>query len=148
MLGKLWQKKWIPWILGISLALLTLTARICVAYFLASDAPGDGVVYSQLAKNILEQNVYSVDAQAPFTPTLIRLPGYPLFLAAVYSVFGHDNNTAVRIVQAVFDTGTCVIVALLGLLWTEDEEKKRKNGNSHDRFPTPATSNPNNPLLF
>ena len=113
--------------MGISLVLLTLTARICVAYFLASDAPGDGVVYSRIAKNILEQNVYSVDAQAPFTPTLIRLPGYPLFLAAVYSVFGHDNNTAVRIVQAVFDTGTCVIVALLGLLWTEDEEKKRKN---------------------
>ncbi len=111
----------------VSLILLTLIARICVSYFLASDEPGDGIIYSQFAKNILEQNVYSLNEQAPFTPTLVRLPGYPFFVAVVYSIFGHDNNTAVRIVQAVFDTATCVIVALLALLWTEDEERKRKN---------------------
>ncbi len=106
---------------------LTLTSRICVAYFLASDAPGDGVIYSQIAKNILEQNVYSLDSEPPFTPTLVRLPGYPLFIAAVYSVFGHDNNAAVRIVQGVFDTATCVIVALIAGLWTEDKKRKSKN---------------------
>ena len=127
LLEKFRQKKWLVWVLAISLVLLTLTARICVAYFLASDEPGDGVIYSHLAKNILEQNVYSLDEQAPFTPTLVRLPGYPLFIAAVYSVFGHDNNTAVRIVQAIFDTASCVIVALLALLWSEEEKRKRKN---------------------
>ncbi len=127
LLENLRQKKWFPWALAISLVLLTLTSRICVAYFLANDDPGDGVVYSRIAKNILEQNVYSTDAEAPFTPTLVRLPGYPLFIAAVYSIFGHDNNTAVRIVQAVFDTGTCVIVAFLAFLWTEDDERKGRN---------------------
>jgi len=124
---KLGEKKLIPWILGVSLVLLTLTSRICVAYFLPVDGPGDGVIYAQIARNILEQGVYSLESQTPFTPTLVRLPGYPLFIAAVYSVFGHDNNTAVRIVQAVFDTATCGIAAILALLWTEDDERKKRN---------------------
>ncbi len=128
MLEKLRQKKWFPWAVVIILVLLTLTSRVCVAYFLANDDPGDGVVYARLARNLLEQGVYSTDAEAPFTPTLIRLPGYPLFLAGVYSIFGQENNTAVRIVQAVFDTGTCVIIGLIAFLWTGDEERKRKNG--------------------
>ncbi len=128
MLEKLRQKKWFPWAVVIILVLLTLTSRVCVAYFLANDDPGDGVVYARLARNLLEQGVYSTDAEAPFTPTLIRLPGYPLFLAGVYSIFGQENNTAVRIVQAVFDTGTCVIIGLIAFLWTGDEERKRKKG--------------------
>ena len=114
-------------VLAVSLVLLTLTSRICLAYFYPVDGPGDGVIYTQIAKNIIEQNVYSLESQAPFTPTLVRLPGYPLFIAAVYSIFGHDNNTAVRVVQAVFDAATCVLVALLAFLWTEDDERKRRN---------------------
>src|SRR5436309_2675022 len=99
------KKLWLFWvILAVALVLLTLTSRICVAYFLATDAPGDSLVYSRMAKNLLEQDVFSADEQAPFTPTFIRMPGYPLFVAGVYYLFGHDNNTAVRIVQAVFDT--------------------------------------------
>lgn len=121
------QFKWFPLVLIVVLITLTLVSRICVAYFLATDAPGDGAVYSQIAKNILEQNVYSLETEAPFEPTLVRLPGYPLFIAAIYSIFGHDNNTAVRVVQAFFETATCVIVALLAFLWTENEEKRRKN---------------------
>jgi hypothetical protein len=58
---------------------------------------------------------------------LIRLPGYPLFMAGVYALFGHDNNTAVRVVQAVFDTGTVVIVGAIAWLWTEDPRKKLRN---------------------
>lgn len=111
----------------IALVLLTLASRISVAYFLATDAPGDGAIYSQLAKNILEQNVYSLDTAAPFSPTLIRLPGYPLFLAAVYTVFGYGSDTAVCIIQAVLDTLTCLITSLIAFLWTENEEKKRRS---------------------
>ncbi|MBV9217576.1 MAG: glycosyltransferase family 39 protein [Acidobacteria bacterium] len=102
----------------------TLASRVSVAYFLANDDPGDGEVYAQLARNTLEQGVYSADKEAPFAPTFIRVPGYPLFLAGVYSIFGHDNNTAVRIVQAIFDTGTCVLVALIAGAWTEDEKRR------------------------
>lgn len=106
---------------------LALASRVWVAHCLANDGPGDGVVYAQLARNLLEQGVFSTDPEPPFKPTLIRLPGYPLFIAAVYSVFGHDNNSAVRIVQGVFDTGTCVIIGWLAWLWTEDERRKKRN---------------------
>src|SRR5262245_33664324 len=101
------------WTLCIVLVLLTLASRISIAYFLASDEAGDGVVYARLARNMLEQGVYSVEEEAPFSPTFVRVPGYPLFLSGVYSVFGHDNNTAVRVMQGVIDTGTCVLAALI-----------------------------------
>ena len=128
MLEKLRQKRWFFPAAVISLTILALGSRVCVAHFLATDEPGDGVLYSRLAKNLLEQNVYSLDAEAPFSPTLVRVPGYPMFLAGIYSVFGHENNTAVRLIQAVFDTATCLMAGMLAMLWTADEERKRRNG--------------------
>ena len=83
--------------------------------------------FTHASRKTFEQGVYSSDEEAPFKPTYFRMPGYPIFLAGVYSVFGHENNTAVRIVQAVFDTGTCVILGLIAFLWTEDDERKRRN---------------------
>ena len=108
------------------LFLLALSFRLFIALRLPNDQPGDGVVYAQIARNVLEQHVYSHDTQAPYAPSIIRLPGYPLFLAGVYAVFGHGNNTAVRVVQAVIDTFTCVLIALVALEWSVAEERKRR----------------------
>src|SRR5262245_51305994 len=98
--------------------------RLFVALRLPNDTPDDGRVYAQLARNVLEQHVYSHEEQPPFTPSLIRLPGYPFFLAAIYSVAGHGNNTAVRIAQALLDTCTCVLVALVAFQWTDDATRR------------------------
>ncbi|MCU1267144.1 MAG: glycosyl transferase family 39 [Acidobacteria bacterium] len=117
------QRKWIAYLL---LLVTAFSFRFCVARFLANDTPGDGRVYAQMARNLLEHHVYSHDTEPPFAPSLIRLPGYPLFLAAIYSVFGHYNNTAVRIVQALLDTLTCGLVALLAFLWEPDRGRKRR----------------------
>ncbi len=46
-------------------------------------------------------------------PTLIRLPGYPVFLAACFAVFGGGMDTAAIWVQMVVDLCGC---ALLGVL--------------------------------
>lgn len=127
MLEKLREIKWFPVILAVVFILLTLVSRLCVAHFLATDEPGDGRVYTQLAVNLLEHNAFSLKTEPPFDPTLVRLPGYPLFVAAVYSIFGHGNDTAVRMLEAVIDTATCVIAAILAWLWTEDETRKRRN---------------------
>jgi 4-amino-4-deoxy-L-arabinose transferase-like glycosyltransferase len=113
------------WLVVLGLLLLALVFRIAIAHFLPNDDPDDGRVYAQLARNVLEQHVYSLDTEPPYQPTLIRLPGYPLFLAGIYSLFGHTNNSAVRIVQALLDTGTCVLVALLAFYWEPDERRKR-----------------------
>ncbi|MDX6383306.1 MAG: hypothetical protein QOK48_879 [Blastocatellia bacterium] len=105
--------------------LLATAFRISVAHWLPNDTPDDGRNYAQMARNVLEQHVYSHDTAPPYGPSLIRLPGYPLFLAAIYSVFGHTNNGAVRIVQALIDTATCGLVALLAFYWQPDEKRKR-----------------------
>jgi len=78
-----------------------------------------------MARNLLEQHVYSHAEKPPYPPSLIRLPGYSIFLAAVYSVFGHGNNTAVRIIQSVLDTFTCGLVAMIAYYWQPQENRKR-----------------------
>src|SRR6266850_3567644 len=114
------------WLVFLAILIVAATFRIVVAHWLPNDAPDDGRTYAQIARNVLEQHVYSHETEAPYDPSLIRLPGYPLFLASIYSVFGHTSNGAVRIAQALIDTATCGLVALLAFLWQPDEKRKRR----------------------
>ena len=107
------------------LLLAALVLRVCIARFLPNDDLYDGKVYAQMARNLLEVRVYSHETAAPYAPSIIRLPGYPLFLASIYFVFGHGDNAAVRIVQALVDTATCALVALLAFYWEPDSSRKR-----------------------
>jgi len=120
-MGKL-PRIWIVWLLLLAAG---LTFRVFIALRLPNDTPDDGRVYAQLARNLLEQHVYSHESETPFVPSLIRLPGYPLFLAAIYTAFGHNNNTAVRVAQAGIDTATCGLVAWVAFCWAPDERRKR-----------------------
>lgn len=115
-----------PCFLYILLILLALSFRLFIALRLANDEPDDGRVYSQIARNVLEQHVYSHDSQPPYAPSIIRLPGYPLFLAGVYKIFGTGNNTAVRVIQAVIDTATCILIAWVVFEWAIDEEPRHR----------------------
>jgi dolichyl-phosphate-mannose-protein mannosyltransferase len=108
----------------LSLVVLAAAFRIAIVHYLPNDSTDDSLGYEQIARNVLEHHVYTHVAEPPYTPTLVRLPGYPLFLAAIYSVFGHTNNTAVRIVQALIDAGTCILAAVLAWLWQPDERRK------------------------
>jgi hypothetical protein len=116
---------------GVLVYVLLLTAafslRVAVARLLPTDAPDDGRVYAQIARNVLEQHSYSHETEPPYLPTLIRLPGYPLFIAGIYSIFGHGDNTAVRIVQALIDTASCALIALIAFYWEPDERRKRRS---------------------
>ncbi|HKS08184.1 MAG TPA: glycosyltransferase family 39 protein [Pyrinomonadaceae bacterium] len=118
------QKKRL-WSVYALLLLVALGFRLFIALRLPNDEPDDGRVYAQIAINVLEQHTFSHENQPPYVPSLIRLPGYPLFLAGVYKLFGHGNNTAVRVVQAGIDTLTCVLVALVAFEWTDEERKHR-----------------------
>ncbi len=75
---------------------------------------GDTLVYGDLARNLLLHHAYGFSqavngvAVAP-RPTLIRLPGYPLFLAACFWAFGVGRYTAVMLVQAGVDLGSCLL---------------------------------------
>jgi len=110
-------------------ALLLIAAfsfRVVVARLLPNEEPVDSQVYAQLARNLIEHRVYSPVVEPPFEPSLIRVPGYPLFLAGVYSIFGLDDNTAVRLVQALFDTLSCGLIALIAFLWEPEQKRKRR----------------------
>lgn len=110
-------------------ALLLMAAfsfRVAIARLLPNDEPFDGKVYAQIARNVLEQHAYSHATEPPYEPSIIRLPGYPLFVAAIYSAFGHGDDMAVRIVQALLDTATCALIALIAFFWEPDEKLKRR----------------------
>ena len=44
-------------------------------------------------------------------PTLIRLPGYPLFLALCFKLFGMEHYHAVMFLQTVIDLASCILIA-------------------------------------
>ncbi len=104
-------------IIAVILTLAALGLRLTLALGVAVDCSGDGPVYRQIALNLLDRGIYSAEGEAPFVPSLIRMPGYPLTLAGIFSLFGHDNLTAVHLVQALVDTATCWLAALLCGLW-------------------------------
>ena len=108
------------------LLLVAFSFRVAVARFLPNDTPGDGKIYDQIARNVLDRHVYSHDSEPPFAPSLIRMPGYPLFLAGVHALTGHDM-TPVRIVQALMDTATCAMIAFVAFLWEPEEGRKRRS---------------------
>jgi 4-amino-4-deoxy-L-arabinose transferase-like glycosyltransferase len=79
---------------------------------------GDSLVYGDLAQNMLHHHVYGFTETGNIRPTLIRLPGYPAFLAACFGVFGAGNFVAVMWVQVVFDLATWWMLARLAeRLW-------------------------------
>jgi hypothetical protein len=74
---------------------------------------GDTLLYGDLARNLLGQHIYGFTEDQGIRPTLIRLPGYPLFLAACFLLFGTANYVAVLWVQVAIDLGTCLLLAAL-----------------------------------
>jgi hypothetical protein len=82
----------------------------------AARIAGDSLVYGDIAKNLLEHGAYGfTQATGAPQPTLIRLPGYPLFLAGCFLLFGMEHYTAVMYVQCFFDLFTCLLVSGLAL---------------------------------
>src|SRR5437868_4895903 len=71
----------------------------------------DSFVYGDIAKNWLQHGIYGLSGPEEITPTYIRLPGYPAFLAAVFAVFGMEHYRAVLVVQMFVDIGTCIVIA-------------------------------------
>jgi hypothetical protein len=75
---------------------------------------GDGLVYGDIAKNLLLHGIYGrtdyTAAGAVVQPTLIRLPGYPLFLGACFRIFGVDHYGAVLYLQVAIDLLSALLV--------------------------------------
>src|ERR1700677_425593 len=77
---------------------------------------GDSLLYADIGRNWLTHGIYGravVHAGGPPTiaPTLVRLPGYPGFLALCFAAFGKQNYSAVLYLQVVIDLVTCLLIA-------------------------------------
>lgn len=71
---------------------------------------GDALIYGTIARNLLQHGVFALGTGA-LHPTLIRLPGYPLFLAACFRIFGVENYNAAGYLQIALELASCLLLA-------------------------------------
>jgi 4-amino-4-deoxy-L-arabinose transferase-like glycosyltransferase len=99
-------------LLRIGLIVFVLAFAIRAAVMALTPAPplhGDMVTYEGIAVNLVEGKWHFGWGEEP---SAHREPIYPLFLAAIYKVFGH-SHAAVHWVQALVGAGTCVLAVVL-----------------------------------
>lgn len=72
---------------------------------------GDTLVYGAIAHNWFWNGIYALPQNGLIRPTLIRLPGYPLFLAICFLFFGVNHYSGILFLQAIIDLCTCLLVA-------------------------------------
>ena len=75
------------------------------------EVQGDPLIYGDIAKNWMLHGIYGLSGSDGIHPTLIRLPGYPLFLVLCFRLFGVEHYHAVMYVQTVVDLASCLLIA-------------------------------------
>lgn len=78
--------------------------------------------YDRLGTGLATTGQFTRYPESPtFIPEVIRTPGYPIFVAAVYLLFGTGNHMAVAIAQAFVFAGICLLVYLLARRATDEK---------------------------
>src|ERR1700733_5458498 len=73
---------------------------------------GDSLLYADIGRNWLTHGIYGRSIlHAGIAPTLVRLPGYPGFLALWFAAFGKKNSPAVLHLEMVTALVTCLLIA-------------------------------------
>jgi len=94
--------------------LATTVAAVLLRLFFVLKMPvieGDSLVYGDIAKCLVNNHFYGIEKASGWEPTLIRIPGYPIFLAFTFLIFGVDHYFGAMLFQLVFDVMTCFLVA-------------------------------------
>ena len=99
--------------IGSTLLLVTLAAFVLRLFFYLRfpHVTGDSLIYGDIARNWLQHGIYGLSHAEGPRPTWIRLPGYPAFLAACFTLFGSEHYNAVLLVQIVIDVAGCFVIA-------------------------------------
>jgi hypothetical protein len=108
-----WPRRWLLWAsIGFTLRLLLIwTSR---------PVDDDTADYLQLGHNLLHYGTYGMGAGGDISPSLFRLPGYPILLAAFEQVFARfwpgalqtgSWMNAVFLFQAIVDVCGCLLLA-------------------------------------
>src|SRR3954470_17323173 len=99
----------------ICFALLGIALRLVFVYLYPHYA-GDSLIYADIAHNWLHHGTYAMTENGVPVHTLIRLPGYPAFLAVVFAIFGGiEHIRAVLLIQTFVDLMGCLVIAAVAL---------------------------------
>jgi hypothetical protein len=94
---------------------LALAAGLALRLWLLQslfEVNGDPLVYGGLAKNLLLHGQFDLTLPSgEMYPTLIRLPGYPIFLAVCFRLFGMENYYSAACVQIALELLGCLLLA-------------------------------------
>lgn len=109
-------RKWI-------FALVVLAAGAALRLWFIHAYPevqGDTFIYGDIAKNWMLHGVYGRSVDGGIDPTLIRLPGYPLFLILCFRLFGMEHYNAVMFFETALDLTACLVIAgFARRIWSE-----------------------------
>lgn len=97
------------WYLILILTLALVLRLIFVFGFEPCPIVNDAAIYDTTAWNLIQGKGYVMQPGLPFAG---REPGYPLFLALIYFLFGH-NYTAVYVIQALIGASICFFIYLI-----------------------------------
>ena len=106
------------------LATLAAVALRLLFIFRFPGVTNDSFVYGDIAKNWLQHGIYGLSGPDEISPTYIRLPGYPAFLAAVFAIFGMEHYRAALLLQMLVDMATCFLIADMARRMISDRAAK------------------------
>lgn len=95
--------------LYLKIFIIALTLRVGYISFFPQELPKyDAAGYDSIAWNISKGRGFSLNNQ----PTAFRMPLYPLLLAGIYKIFGHNYYFA-RLFQAILSAFNCLIIFII-----------------------------------
>ena len=98
--------------------------RIFFVFRFPPSGSGDAPFYIDLAWNWLKNGVYGSSINGRLIPLDARVPGYPAFLAAIFSVAG-SSTRAVMLAQIVIDLATFFLIALIAVRLAPESSRSR-----------------------
>ena len=114
MTGSSPARRWLPLIIGMAIGL-----RIALALLHPITTYDDSKDYDTLARAILHHQHYALTTSSGDSLIASRMPGYPLFMAAIYAIAG-ESAVAVLVVQAFIGAAIVWLTYLLGRRFGEN----------------------------
>lgn len=110
---------------NIAIAVLAgLVLRVYLVLKFPVTDTGDAPFYIELAWNWLKNGIYGFPVNGQLTPVDMRVPGYPAFLAAVFTFAGQSTRAAM-LAQVVVDLATCFLIALIAARLAPETARRR-----------------------
>lgn len=79
----------------------------------------DPIQYDRLGFNLASGHGFSLSQSEPYLPTMFREPGYPLFLAAIYKIFGHTIRLVVFLQCLLHALTALIVYRIAGRIFSE-----------------------------